>query len=233
MMMWFNRDDWCGKEIDCETATWVLDQKLDEKSSQRTKERSIPPHDPCFAWAVFSCKRKDGQGEKCAVKIWIQIPYTGTELESAQSRRAQAQGGFPSSCMETAKALCLLRDNKSEHSPSYITIIETRQGDNGLVPAGFLIYTFMTWCPGVPLLAKDYNSKPKEERDTIRHAFKEAWDDARRCGVVNKSPSEGDLLWDAPNKKCHLVDFKEWSPPIPSDIDPKYEDWGLVELIDY
>jgi hypothetical protein len=195
MMMWFNRDDWCGKEIDCETATWVLDQKLDEKSSQRTKERSIPPHDPCFAWAVFSCKRKDGQGEKCAVKIWIQygpqsvpekteylliilsrIPYTGTELESAQSRRAQAQGGFPSSCMETAKALCLLRDNKSEHSPSYITIIETRQGDNGLVPAGFLIYTFMTWCPGVPLLAKDYNSKPKEERDTIRHAFKEAWE---------------------------------------------------------
>jgi hypothetical protein len=31
----------------------------------------------------------------------------------------------------------------------------------------------------------------------------------------------------------YLVDFKEWSPPTPSDIDPKYEDWGLVELIDY
>src|SRR5882762_684729 len=195
MMMWFNRDDWCGKEIDCYTDTWVLDQKLDEKFSQRTKERSIPPHDPSFAWAVFSCKRKDGQGEKRAVKIWMQygpqsvpekteylliilsrIPYTGTEFESAQSRRAQAQGSFPSSCMETAKALSLLRANKSELSPSYINILETRQDDNGLVPAGFLIYTFMTWCPGVPLLAKDYNSKPKEERDTIRHAFKEAWE---------------------------------------------------------
>jgi hypothetical protein len=74
-MMWFDPDDWYWKEItfsDDPTVTWVLDQKLDEKFCQRTQKRSIPPHDPCAAWAVFSCKQKDGQGEKHAMKIWMQ-----------------------------------------------------------------------------------------------------------------------------------------------------------------
>jgi hypothetical protein len=198
-MMWFDPDDWCGKEItfpDDPTVTWVLDQKLDEKFCQRTQERSIPPHDPCAAWAVFSCKQNDGQGEKHAMKIWMQydrqsplfsetieyllimlprIPYTDTEFKPAASRKAQAQENLASGAKDEIKALGLLGANGSKHSPTLVRVINAKQDNDGMVPTGFITYILMTWCPGVPLVEKDYYSKPKEEREAIRHAFKKAW----------------------------------------------------------
>jgi hypothetical protein len=74
-MMFFDPDVWRGKEIIFPGGTeviWVLDQKLDEKFSQKTKEHSTAPNGPSTAWAVFSCHPKNGEGEKHAVKIWMQ-----------------------------------------------------------------------------------------------------------------------------------------------------------------
>ncbi|KAN0074068.1 hypothetical protein V8E54_008005 [Elaphomyces granulatus] len=121
-------------------------------------------------------------------------------------------------CKDELGALDLLGKNRSKHSLSLVRVPDAKEGDDGMVPnTGFATYILMTWCPGVPLLEKDYYFKPKTEREAIRHAFKEAWDDARRCGVFNRLPIEGGLIWDVPNKKCYMVDFKDWSPPRPAD----------------
>ena len=74
-MSWFHPRDWYQKEITFPgdpAVTWALEEKLSERFNQRTEGRSLAPHDPSAAWAVFLCKRKDGQGEKHAMKIWIQ-----------------------------------------------------------------------------------------------------------------------------------------------------------------
>jgi hypothetical protein len=74
-MLWFNPDDWCGKEIVFHkepTVTWVLQEKLDEKFRQRAPDGVGSPHEPSTAWAVFSCSRKDGLSLKHAMKIWLQ-----------------------------------------------------------------------------------------------------------------------------------------------------------------
>jgi hypothetical protein len=74
-MKFFAPDIWLEKEIiflDNPQAIWVLRQKLGETCRQGTKETSTAPDDPSIAWSVFSCDRKDGLGEKHAMKIYIQ-----------------------------------------------------------------------------------------------------------------------------------------------------------------
>jgi hypothetical protein len=74
-MKFFAPDIWLGKEIifpDDPGVTWVLSQKLGETSRQASKETSAAPNGPSIAWAVFSCSRKDGLGEKHAMKIYMQ-----------------------------------------------------------------------------------------------------------------------------------------------------------------
>jgi hypothetical protein len=74
-MNFFDPDTWRGKEVvfsNNPEVTWVLDQKLDEKSNQKTKEHSIAPHAPSAAVAVFSCHPKEGEDGTHAMKIWMQ-----------------------------------------------------------------------------------------------------------------------------------------------------------------
>jgi hypothetical protein len=74
-MLWFDPDDWCGKEIvfhEEPTVTWVLQEKLDEKFRQRAPDGVGSPHESSTAWAVFSCSRKVGLSLKHAMKIWLQ-----------------------------------------------------------------------------------------------------------------------------------------------------------------
>lgn len=73
-LSWFHPREWYQKEVIFPgepTVTWVLEEKLSEKLNQRNEE-SLAPHDPSATWAVFLCKRKGGQGEKHAMKFWIQ-----------------------------------------------------------------------------------------------------------------------------------------------------------------
>ena len=71
-------------------------------------------------------------------------------------------------------ALGLLRQNGSTHTPRFIKDFHTTQGDDGIVPTGFISYILMTWCPGVPLGDGDYLRKTKDEQAMIFQAFKEA-----------------------------------------------------------
>jgi serine/threonine protein kinase len=72
------------------------------------------------------------------------------------------------------KALRLLRDKGSKHSPQFVAEFHTIQGDDGLVPSGFISYIVMTWCPGITLRDSDYQVKYKDQQARIFRAFKEA-----------------------------------------------------------
>jgi hypothetical protein len=75
-MGFFSPEVWYRKEVEfAHGTTWVLCDRCSEKSSQKTKEVCFEnPTSPyaSVAWAVFSCKPKDGLGEKHAIKIYMQ-----------------------------------------------------------------------------------------------------------------------------------------------------------------
>jgi hypothetical protein len=62
------------------------------------------------------------------------------------------------------KALRQLAENRSKHSPNFVKALHTTQGDDGMVPAGFISCVLMTWCPRVPLDDGDYHRKTKDEQ---------------------------------------------------------------------
>jgi hypothetical protein len=103
------------------------------------------------------------------------IPYIDTDFKSAEFRKAQTDNNLASGLMDEIAALRKLALNVSKHSPHLVDVLHTRQGDDGMVPTGFISYVLMTWCPGVPLGENDYFSKPQSERNAIRQAFGEAW----------------------------------------------------------
>jgi hypothetical protein len=93
---------------------------------------------------------------------------------SAASRKAQADTNRSDSMASEIKALRLLAENGSKHTPHFVKALHTTQGDDGMVPTGFISYILMTWCPGDPLGEGEYRRKTKDEQAKIFRAFKEA-----------------------------------------------------------
>jgi hypothetical protein len=112
-------------------------------------------------------------------KDWLivlsRIPHINTEFKSAQLRRAQADINQPRRLKDEIAGLTQLTLNNSQHTPLLISVLHTQQGDDALVPGGFVTYVLMTWCPGEPLFEHNYFSESGIERSSIHKAFADAW----------------------------------------------------------
>jgi hypothetical protein len=93
---------------------------------------------------------------------------------SAAARKAQADINRSENMACEIKALRKLAENTAKHAPHLVAELHTKQGDDGIVPTGFISYLLMTWCPGVPLGEGDYQNMPQAERKKVFKAFKEA-----------------------------------------------------------
>lgn len=63
----------------------------------------------------------------------------------------------------------------SKSTPWLVDYFQTSQSDyDELVPGGFIFCNLMTFCPGIPL--DRFRQKPFEERETIREAFRVAYE---------------------------------------------------------
>lgn len=102
------------------------------------------------------------------------IPWKGTELKVRALRKPQADSNRLRGMEFQIKALRQLTEHGSKHTPHLVSELHTKQGDDGVVPNGFLSYILMTWCPGVPLGEGDYGRKTKDEQRRIFQAFGEA-----------------------------------------------------------
>jgi hypothetical protein len=147
------------------------------------------------------------------------IPWTNTEFSPTATRKAQAAQNDSDDMLSEIKALRLLGEQGCKHSPHYVNELHSVQGDDGLVPTGYISYILMTWCPGVPLGEGDFWRKSKAEQARI---FKRspkplskylslcviltppnsmAYRDVKQCGAVSKLPGPGSLIWDAAANK--------------------------------
>lgn len=114
------------------------------------------------------------------MRIYLQIPYTNTELEDSTTRAQQAMSFKPAELY----AYQILSKNilASKFTPSLLGYQESKQNDSGLVPGGFITYIVWQVAPGLRL--GDYSGdatgfwdsiKEISERDLIRALFKETF----------------------------------------------------------
>lgn len=93
---------------------------------------------------------------------------------SAAARETQADINRSKQIISEIKALRKLTENTAKNAPHIVAELHTKQGNDGVVPGGFISYLLMTWCPGAPLGEGDYQDMPQTKQKRVFKAFKEA-----------------------------------------------------------
>ena len=163
---------------------WTILEKLSEDNNQ------IPEADVAhfgysesYACAKFRCRKDQDQGQEGFMRMYMQVPVQGTEFHPADARAKQAVARRD---FQELTVLCHFLEHESTITPRLRAWKEEVQGDDGLVPGGYL--TCLVWerVPGVSLaqdriLPADISESnlfwklPLAERDRIREKFKEEY----------------------------------------------------------
>ncbi|KAL2843450.1 hypothetical protein BJX68DRAFT_270182 [Aspergillus pseudodeflectus] len=173
-------NDWVGKTIKLTTTNppsgWKLVTKLSDKNTQESAESYHESPSPGAAYGSFICHRANDPADVAFLRIIMQIPYGGSEYAIHAERARQASSETVSGM--TYSELCaveLLRDNDCTAAPRIRTHEETTQDDTMLVPGGPLHYILIDKAGRVQLNDEIFWAYPRNERDRIREAYKEAW----------------------------------------------------------
>lgn len=123
---------------------------------------------------------------------WLaRIPYAGSELLPRPDVAKQAcLDKFPSGVNKELTALCALTEQGCDSTPILLDSQLDIQGDNDILPGGFIVFLLTSQAPGIQLdpmpwsldVGREEDLKTanfwqftREERDNIREAVKIAW----------------------------------------------------------
>ncbi|KAK2754653.1 hypothetical protein FQN54_006786 [Arachnomyces sp. PD_36] len=210
------------------SSTWQLKEQISENFDQSTQiefqDFDMIPE----VRGVFICSKVSGNGPKEAVmKVIMQIPWKGTEMQPAEKRKLQR--GMSESVYVEALALERLTRARCSSTPMLLGNKVVKQAEDMWVPGGYLGFIVMTRLPGVTIPC--INRLSEQEAREMARSFKKAWFECHEAGVVPIDHGLWNLLWDAKHKKCYIVDFGEWIPS--SDFGPWYDElllgWNLQE----
>jgi hypothetical protein len=154
--------------------TWVIEKKLSERSHLMTQKEvsDIDGIKLPYAAAKFLCHRKVDPSKKAFMRIYLQIPTSGTQFRSPQIRQQQADGPRPHLELTTLKTLKKLG---CDVVPDLLAYQEGKQGDDGIVPGGYITYVVWDKVPGEPLSLEEFWKLDFKSRGEIRAVFRETF----------------------------------------------------------
>lgn len=151
--------------------TWVIDKKLSERSQSMTHQDVADGLGFPFAAAQFLCHRKENPSQKAFMRIYLQI-VIGTQYQNHQIRRKQAAKPPPHVELTALKALKIL---ECDVVPDLLAYQGGKQGDDSIVPGGYITYVVWDKVPGEPLSAEEFWRLDVESRQAIRDKFRETF----------------------------------------------------------
>ena len=171
-----------GMIVDFPEATpWTLLTKIEEDIEQSFEDEEATS----FSRALFSCETPSNDSNpprKALMRIWMQIPFEGSEFEPPAIRALQASQELPLDAEDELKSLQRLLAIGSLHTPKLLANKHETQPNDGMVPGGFIFFLVFSEMPGVALGEKDqpwteslYWTQSSSTRSVIQQAFKIAW----------------------------------------------------------
>ncbi|PGH13627.1 hypothetical protein AJ80_06259 [Polytolypa hystricis UAMH7299] len=213
-------------------STWILKEKISEHADSYGEEESEAVEAMSEARAVFLCSKCDNKNTEVAVvKVYMQIPWTGTELDTAERRRAQAYPGRSEVAQDEIYALAQLTAAGCSSTPKLLEEKHIKQWDTLPVPGGSLAFILMEKLPGQRVERIADLALP--EREAMRASFKKGWNECYAAGIVPADSGIRNLLWDRKQKKCYIVDFGHWydSSMYSGWRDGRFEMWDLMVFL--
>ncbi|KAJ6102057.1 hypothetical protein N7486_004484 [Penicillium sp. IBT 16267x] len=148
--------------------TWVIDKKLSERSSWMMQQEVTDGFGVPYVAAKFLCHHKGNPSKKAFMRIYLQTPVIGTQYQSPQIRRKQASKPRPRRELKTLEALKKL---ECDVVPDLLACGDGKQGEDSIVPGGFITYVVWDKVPGEPLSAEEFWELDLASRQAIRDKF--------------------------------------------------------------
>lgn len=157
------------------TTQWKILEKLNERDYQVVKELYDEYGYYSFASTKLLCCDPEDPAQKAFMRIYLQVPYRGTEIDDPDTRGRQARA-FTSSELITYQRLTQKRLSNTPKLLGYKTGTQDRSGP---VPGGFVVWLVWEMVPGLHLGDEDgagpFWDLERYERDQVREAFIEAF----------------------------------------------------------
>jgi hypothetical protein len=153
-------------EFQLPTKTWIITEKLKEVSLFINRLDIDGGLKPGFAAGKFVCYLKDDATKEPAfMRIYYQIPTSGTEWSPSKDRAAQA---VPPIELTELTAFQSLMKQACPVVPRLLGYQEGKQLDDGITPGGFATTIVWEKVPGVSLSQEFFWNLDKNQRDDIR-----------------------------------------------------------------
>ena len=153
------------------TRNWCILEKLSEKSTPVTqKDFDIGMH-PAYVTRKYLC-RCSGTNKLAFMRIYKQVPLTGTELDSSDERKVQA---WKSRDYVELYALKYFTENNYTTTPKLLGYRAGTQDENDLVPGGYILYLVWEKVEGDPLDIQKFWNLCRGKRDVVRANLRKAY----------------------------------------------------------
>ncbi|CAG8303878.1 unnamed protein product [Penicillium salamii] len=200
------------------TTTWEILEKITGKAVPVTEEDVADYGCDAFVTGKLLCRRCDS-GEVAFMRFHQQIPVSGTEFTKTSIRAAQATGPF-----ETSELLALktLTEGACEVVPRLLGYRHDEQGEDDIVPGGFITYVIWEKVAGDSLDSGRFWSCSFAEREEIRTLFRRTYEKLLPFKWRPRS-LPNNIIYDWHTKEMHISGFdqahdgfirKEWDDVI-------------------
>ncbi|KAF3387481.1 hypothetical protein F1880_000662 [Penicillium rolfsii] len=152
--------------------TWVITEKLSERAAPLTDHDVKMGRRSAKTVGKFLCHLAEDPNQRAFMRIYQQIPITGTE--DADSDMLARQAVLPGVCGEL-ESFKLLRAGRCNAVPRFLGYAESTQGDNNPLPGGYIRYLVWEKVPGEPLTKDFFWSLDDTARREIRSKFRVAF----------------------------------------------------------
>ncbi|GLI81344.1 hypothetical protein PoHVEF18_009721 [Penicillium ochrochloron] len=160
-------------EFQLPAKAWIITEKL-EVSLFINRLDIDSGLKPGFAAGKFVCYLKDDDTKGPAfMRIYYQIPTSGTEWSPSKDRAAQA---VPPIEPTELTAFQSLMKQACPVVPRFLGYQEGKQPDDGITPGGFASTIVWEKVPGVSLSQEFFWNLDKNQRDDIRSEFRRVYE---------------------------------------------------------
>ncbi|KAJ5176616.1 uncharacterized protein N7482_002493 [Penicillium canariense] len=186
---------------------WQILEKLNENDFQLWEAEYN--RGERFSLGVTKLRCRDLRDHKEAfMRIYLQVPYRGTEMDDADTRAKQATTLQPRELLAYED----LTWHDLGFTPKLLGSKTSTQDKWGPVPGGYAVYLVWEKVPGVRLGTKDgsnvFWALDHAEREEIRLQFVKNFHALEAIGYQNDTPALSSLVWDKDSKTLYFIGFR-------------------------
>ncbi|PTU22714.1 hypothetical protein P175DRAFT_0507518 [Aspergillus ochraceoroseus IBT 24754] len=201
--------------------SWIITEKLGERAVHLAQDDVDMGVGTPMTVGKFLCHLEEDPGQIAFMRIYYQIPTTGTEDADLATLAQQIQP--PEVCGELEAYKQLMSQGSKK-----------KQEEHDLVPGGYIKYLVWEKVPGLPLTEEFFWSLDPLVREDIRAKFRAAYEEMLRCGVKPQLSRISKIIYDQSTGTVRISGLRRgW--PILDKIqwsDTRYVAYGLANRPD-